>query len=112
MAPADRGSVRRLRLRAALLSATVPSRRTMNAIDRRGFLGTSVSSLAAALAAGPALLGQGPSSAGGATFKPDTLFLTWQRDPTTTMTVQWVGREAETDNTNVYCSRLKDGVWT
>src|SRR5262245_49824039 len=24
-----------------------------------------------------------------------TLFLTWQRDPTTTMTVQWVGAEAD-----------------
>jgi hypothetical protein len=27
---------------------------------------------------------------------PDTLFLTWQRDPTTTMTVQWIGPPAET----------------
>jgi hypothetical protein len=24
---------------------------------------------------------------------PDTLFLTWQRDPTTTMTIQWIGPE-------------------
>ncbi|OWK46513.1 metallophosphoesterase [Fimbriiglobus ruber] len=28
-------------------------------------------------------------------FLPDTLFLTWQRDPTTTMTVQWVGHAGE-----------------
>jgi hypothetical protein len=66
----------------------------MFAVDRRSFLGTSVRSLAAALAAGPQLLGH-RSSAGThdhpTTTSPDNLFLTWQRDPTTTMTVQWVG---------------------
>jgi hypothetical protein len=36
-------------------------------------------------------------------FVPSTLFLTWQRDPTTTMTVQWVGTIGETsDNTIRY----------
>ena len=30
-------------------------------------------------------------------FSPDTLFLTWQRDPTTTMTIQWLGRETDAD---------------
>jgi hypothetical protein len=30
-------------------------------------------------------------------FQPDTLFLTWQKDPTTTMTIQWIGSEATTD---------------
>lgn len=29
-------------------------------------------------------------------FQPDTLMLTWQRDPTTTMTIQWVGTVGET----------------
>lgn len=31
----------------------------------------------------------------GEQFAPDTLFLTWQRDPTTTMTIQWVGPAAD-----------------
>lgn len=30
-------------------------------------------------------------------FKPDTLFLTWQRDPTTTITIQWIGRAKDVD---------------
>jgi acid phosphatase type 7 len=30
-------------------------------------------------------------------FKPDTLFLTWQRDPTTTITIQWIGRARDVD---------------
>lgn len=36
------------------------------------------------------------------TFIPATLFLTWFRDPTTTMTVQWVGTQGETSDTKVY----------
>ena len=32
-----------------------------------------------------------PGFAADATFDPTALFLTWQRDPTTTMTVQWIG---------------------
>lgn len=54
--------------------------------DRRQFL----ASFAAAIGAGPLLLAKEPEvteASGG----PDTLFLTWQRDPTTTMTIQWVG---------------------
>jgi hypothetical protein len=35
-------------------------------------------------------------------FRPSTLFLTWQRDPTTTMTIQWVGTVGETADTKVY----------
>lgn len=37
-----------------------------------------------------------------AAFNPSTLFLTWQRDPTTTMTVQWIGTRGETSDTNIY----------
>jgi acid phosphatase type 7 len=40
-------------------------------------------------------------------FQPSTLFLTWQRDPTTTMTVQWVGAVGETSDTKVTYSALK-----
>jgi hypothetical protein len=46
-----------------------------------------------------------------ALFQPSTLFLTWQRDPTTTMTVQWVGTIGETSDTNVYFSGSKVGPW-
>jgi len=65
----------------------------MPPIDRRSFLGTTVRSLAAALAAGPALLGRPAVAFADPLARPDTLFLTWQRDPITTMTVQWVGAE-------------------
>jgi hypothetical protein len=65
----------------------------MFAVDRRSFLGTAVPGVAAALAVGVppsprAAAAEPPGS------RPDTLFLTWQRDPTTTMTVQWVGPAA------------------
>ncbi|WP_040887876.1 purple acid phosphatase family protein [Zavarzinella formosa] len=40
-----------------------------------------------------------------AAFQPTTLFLTWHKDPTTTMVVQWVGVTGETaDNTVYYTS--------
>jgi hypothetical protein len=35
-------------------------------------------------------------------FQPDTLFLMWHTDPTTTMDVQWVGVNGETADTSVY----------
>jgi hypothetical protein len=90
-------------------------------LTRRGFLGTSL----AGLAMGP-LYGQGkvapradgsaPSpastpSAEIAPFQPRTLFLTWQRDPTTTMTVQWVAAIGETADTRISYSAIKDTKW-
>jgi hypothetical protein len=45
-------------------------------------------------------------------FQPATLFLTWQRDPTTTMTVQWVGTRGETADTNIYYAPVKGDWWT
>ncbi|QJW92785.1 purple acid phosphatase family protein [Frigoriglobus tundricola] len=70
----------------------------MLAVDRRSFLGTSIPGLAAALV-GPALVRAGAPSA----QRPDTLFLTWQRDPTTTITVQWIGTQSEVPD--VYVSK-------
>ncbi|HEV8060059.1 MAG TPA: metallophosphoesterase family protein [Gemmataceae bacterium] len=35
-------------------------------------------------------------------FQPSTLFLTWHKDPTTTMDVQWIGVNGETADTKVY----------
>lgn len=46
-----------------------------------------------------------------APFRPDTLFLTWQRDPTTTMTVQWIGAAGETTDTNIYYATLLQLHW-
>jgi hypothetical protein len=66
----------------------------MIAVDRRAFLGTAVPGMAA-LAAGAMLPHRSAAAAETQSVRPetrpDTLFLTWQRDPTTTMTVQWVG---------------------
>ena len=81
--------------------------------SRRSFLG-GAAVLAASSAFGAAPLvdpfrarpgkrGAGPLDPDAFSFKPDTLFLTWQRDPTTTMTIQWVGVRGETlDNTISY----------
>ena len=74
----------------------------MTALSRRTFLGSSVGGLASVLYAGysrgddhPLEVAPPPRpliSPVPANLKPqDTLFLTWQRDPTTTITVQWVG---------------------
>ncbi len=69
--------------------------------SRREFLGTSLLGLGAAH-----FLGAGArrawSNAEDSAFNPGTLFLTWQRDPTTTMTIQWIGTVGETADTNIY----------
>jgi hypothetical protein len=72
-------------------------------MSRRRFLGTSL----AALVAAPLLRAESPAdplapkTPDDPAFQPDTLFLTWQRDPTTTMTVQWVGAAGETSDTRI-----------
>ena len=74
-------------------------------MNRRAFLGSSVGGLVSALAAGPSLLANPEIEVAPpprpvlepipATVAPrDTLFLTWQRDPTTTITAQWIGPES------------------
>ena len=78
--------------------------------SRRTFLGASL----AGLAAGRVLAADvSEKSVDGdkktkddPAFQPNTLFLTWQRDPTTTMTVQWVGTRGETADTNVHFAPL------
>ena len=59
----------------------------MPTIDRRGFLGAALGGLSA-WAAGSMV----PAARAG--WKPETLFLTWRRDPTTTMSVQWIAPAA------------------
>jgi hypothetical protein len=76
---------------------------------RRAFLGASFAGLAASPLVG---LAQVPSRGGDdPPFDPPTLFLTWQRDPTTTMTVQWIGTAGETADTNVYYAPLEASFW-
>ncbi|HZZ73648.1 MAG TPA: metallophosphoesterase family protein [Pirellulales bacterium] len=83
-------------------------------LSRRAFLGTSVASLAAA----GVLHAETPAETllrnlvDEPAFQPSTLFLTWQRDPTTTMTVQWVGTRGETADTKVYYSSGASFVWS
>src|SRR5581483_11783298 len=80
--------------------------------SRRAFLASSLVGLAGAkLFAADTPAGKivdADKAVDGPTFQPNTLFLTWQRDPTTTMTVQWVGTAGETADTTVSFAPLKD----
>jgi hypothetical protein len=85
----------------------------MSAFDRRLFLqGTS---LALAGAAAPRLFGAGenaaPLTGQAPAFKPRGLFVTWQRDPTTTMTIQWVGEEADGVKRPIYYAKEGTYEW-
>jgi hypothetical protein len=44
-------------------------------------------------------------------FEPRGLFLTWQRDPTTTMTIQWIGSEAEGAKRPVWFAKKGSQKW-
>ena len=69
--------------------------------DRRAFLGGSLAALAV-----PAL------AAHEKPFSPDTLFLTWQRDPCTTMTVQWVGPAADAEQARLFVAPVEGpDIW-
>jgi hypothetical protein len=82
----------------------------MRSFSRRAFLGASLAGLASGH-----LLGQDKPAVAKLTddyaFQPSTLFLTWQRDPTTTMTVQWVGTVGETLDTKVSYAALGTDAW-
>lgn len=76
--------------------------------SRRLFLGTSFSTMGT----GSFLLAQEPRDAvanitppktvpESPAFEPSTLFLTWHKDPTTTMVVQWIGTRGETADTTI-----------
>jgi acid phosphatase type 7 len=81
--------------------------------NRRHFLASSVS-LAASLGVSR-LFGQDVpkiTPEGEKRFKPDSLFLTWQQDPTTTMTIQWIGQAKQVDEpTILYRDRGKGDGW-
>lgn len=76
----------------------------MSVLTRRSFFGASLAGVLGSSAdAAPAELAiPGPKAPDDYPFQPSTLFLTWQRDPTTTMTVQWVGAVGETPDTGIY----------
>ncbi|MBS0210967.1 MAG: metallophosphoesterase family protein [Planctomycetes bacterium] len=78
----------------------------MSIFDRRQFLGTSLGGLAGLAAAGlPAWsIARETATAQG---KLDSLFLTWQRDPTTTMTVQWLAPASTAADATVRCTLAK-----
>lgn len=91
------------------------------AINRRDFLESTLGGLAALGTAGLGGLdsgfwgsnawaaeGQFPMPDPALGFRPDTLFLTWQRDPTTTMTIQWIGHELPQDSRISYAVHGKD----
>src|SRR6478672_7048095 len=84
----------------------------MSSPSRRAFLGTSLATLAFAHPLGAQQRADDAvKSADDPAFQPSTLFLTWQRDPTTTMTVQWVGARGETADTTVSYTAAKIGPW-
>jgi hypothetical protein len=80
--------------------------------SRRAFLGASLAGLASGWGVGAALPAEPARKlVDDAAFQPSTLFLTWQRDPTTTMTVQWVGATGETADTKVRYAKLQAECW-
>ncbi len=85
----------------------------MPSLSRRSFLGAALAGLASTplLAADPPAEPPKKSSGEDPAFQPATLFLTWQHDPTTTMTVQWVGTQGETSDTRISYAATKDGQW-
>ncbi len=52
-----------------------------------------------------------PTFAEKPTFEPTALFLTWQRDPTTTMTVQWVGEAKDAETRPIYFAKVGEDAW-
>jgi acid phosphatase type 7 len=85
----------------------------MNELDRRRFLQAT----SFALAGGYAHLAFGrtpqprPAFVESLTFEPKGLFLTWQRDPTTTMTIQWVGAEADGPQRPIWYAKKGTEEW-
>jgi hypothetical protein len=84
----------------------------MISISRRAFLGASLAGLTVgrvfARCQDAVTLSK---STDDAPFQPSTLFLTWQRDPTTTVTIQWVGTIGETADWKITYATSKANTW-
>jgi hypothetical protein len=69
-------------------------------LSRRSFVAASALGLSSSLLFGQdrarVILPDDPA------FVPATLFLTWHRDPTSTMVIQWVGTQGETSDPRIY----------
>src|SRR4051812_12206781 len=85
----------------------------MSELDRRRFLQSA--SLAIAGGYAQSVFGKTssdvPKFAERPTFEPMALFLTWQRDPTTTMTVQWIGSESDGAKRPVWYAKKGSQTW-
>src|SRR6516164_2829108 len=82
----------------------------MFSLSRRAFLASSLAGLASGRILGMDKTDEPTVKASDdPAFQPSTLFLTWQRDPTTTMTVQWVGVTGETADTKVSYAASQTG---
>jgi acid phosphatase type 7 len=81
--------------------------------NRRRFLQTSSLVMAGGLARNvrAADAGAAPQFAATPSFDPTALFLTWQRDPTTTMTVQWVGGEKTDGDRPLWYAKAGSDAW-
>ncbi len=55
--------------------------------------------------------GASPAFAKEATYEPTALFLTWQRDPTTTMTVQWIGAASDAAQRPIWYAKKGASAW-
>ncbi|WP_020476297.1 purple acid phosphatase family protein [Zavarzinella formosa] len=71
-------------------------------LSRRGFIGASLAGVASGQFVGPESPANAISPAPVDSASLSTLFLTWQSDPTTTMTIQWVGNLSQPADTTVY----------
>ncbi len=85
----------------------------MHPFDRRKFLQSTSLLLAGGYAS--VVFGDdalpAPSFAKDPTYDPRALFLTWQRDPTTTMTVQWLGSERDSVERPIWFARQGSDAW-
>jgi hypothetical protein len=84
----------------------------MNFPSRRSFLGASLAALSSMPVFGQEKLTEPlvkvPEEPA---FQPATLFLTWQRDPTTTMTIQWTGAVGEASDPTISYAPLQGLIW-
>ncbi len=85
----------------------------MSELSRRGFLQTASFLVGGAYT--HSLFGEGtrtpPAFAAKPAYQPTALFLTWQRDPTTTMTIQWVGEEKEAVERPIWYAKRGANIW-
>jgi hypothetical protein len=89
----------------------------MSTLNRRTFLGSALAGVAASLS--PNWIGHNNTAQPAAPapvpttpkYQPATLFLTWQCDPTTTMTIQWVAPIGENLDNNIFYSQEEGLGW-